>query len=396
MERFFGKVLTDVNTNTNVEDWRTSSEELSLGAGEWHIEKRRLRGGTQDGVDMVEVNNGRLSFTVVPTRGMGIWRGQFEGIPLGWESPVRAPVHPCHVRLEERGGLGFLDGFNEWVVRCGLESNGAPGEDVMVDNMGNEKRVNLTLHGRIANIPADRVEVRVGLDPPHELSIIGAVHERTMFGANLLMTSCVTTALGCNWMRVADSVENKRSTPGEVQLLYHCNYGGPFLEDGSRLLAPVRCVAPRDARATEGVRRWDIFESPQAGFVEQVYFCEPLWDGNGRTKFMLENRGGDKATAVSFSKGQLPYFTLWKNTADPKEGYVVGLEPATNYPNRKAFERSRGRVVKLGPGEIYRAEILLETYLGKTDVARAEDEIVNIQKVVRPTILPSPDPRFSA
>src|SRR4051812_4813786 len=42
----------------------------------WSVAKRTLRGGRRDGVDLVQVHNGALSFAVVPTRGMGIWRGQ--------------------------------------------------------------------------------------------------------------------------------------------------------------------------------------------------------------------------------------------------------------------------------------------------------------------------------
>lgn len=395
MGRYLGKNLIDVDTGAYAENWKASSEDVKLGAYEWSIEKRRLRGGLQEGIDIIEVNNGRLSFTVVPTRGMGIWKGAFENSALGWESPVKTPVHPRHVKIEERGGLGFLDGFNEWVVRCGLESNGAPGEDVIVDNMGNEKRVNLTLHGKIANIPADRVEVRIDLDPPHELSVIGTIYERSMFGANLCMNTNITTVLGSDWLRVEDIIENGRSAPWEMQLLYHCNYGSPFLEHGSRLVAPIRSVAPRDARAAEGVRSWNIFGPPESGFIEQVYFCDPLWDEEGRTKVMLVNRSGDKAVTASFSRGELPYFTLWKNTADIKDGYVAGLEPATNYPNRKMFERSRGRVVKLGPGGRYHAEILLETLVSKTDVSKIEEEIQELQKQAQPKILSSPDPRLS-
>jgi hypothetical protein len=395
MERYIGKTLIDVDKGVYVEDWRISPDDIRLGPYEWSIEKKRLRGGVQEGVDVIEVGNGRLSFTVVPTRGLGIWKGQFDGCPLDWGSPVKVPVNPRHIKLEDRGGLGFLEGMNEWVFRCGLESNGAPGEDTIVDNMGNERRANLTLHGKIANTPADHVEVRVGLDPPHRLSVIGTVCERSMFGANLSMYSNIATALGSNWLSVEDIVENSRSTPWEMQLLYHCNYGTPFLERGSRLVAPVRSVAPRDARAAEGVENWSVFGAPEPGFVEQVYFCAPLWDKEGRTKVMLVNRGGDKAVTLSFSRDELPYFTLWKNTADIKDGYVAGLEPATNYPNGKRFERSRGRVVKLGPGERYRAEILLETYIGRTEISRIEEDILGLQKQVQPKILPSPDPQLS-
>src|SRR2546425_4718770 len=34
--------------------------------------------------------------------------------------------HPKLINLQARGGLGWLDGFNEWLCRCGLENNGQP------------------------------------------------------------------------------------------------------------------------------------------------------------------------------------------------------------------------------------------------------------------------------
>ena len=59
---------------------------------------------------------------------------------------------------------------------------------------------------------------------------------------------------------------------------------------------------------------------------------------------MLCNRDGDKAVVLRFPQTQLPGFTLWKNTAGPRDGYVTGLEPATNYPNPRPFEKVRDRV----------------------------------------------------
>jgi len=47
-----------------------------------------------------------------------------------------------------RGGLGWLEGFNEMVTRCGYEWVGHPGID---------KGVMLPLHGLAANIPASKV-----------------------------------------------------------------------------------------------------------------------------------------------------------------------------------------------------------------------------------------------
>ena len=89
----------------------------------------------------------------------------------------QGPVHPAFIELNDRGGLGWLKGFNEWIVRCGLSSNGAPGNDVIIDNNGNKAEVFLPLHGKIANIPAQFVEVQVEVGTPTILRIRGIVEE---------------------------------------------------------------------------------------------------------------------------------------------------------------------------------------------------------------------------
>jgi len=391
---FFEKTLTDVEREIYIEKWKISSEELGSD-GEWRIEKRRLYGGLSDCVDIVEVDNGRFCFVVVPTRGMGIWKGRFEGVCLGWNSPVRSVVHPSFVNLEARNGLGWLDGFNEWIVRCGIGSFGAPGPDKIIDNMGNEKEVLLTLHGKVANIPADIVKARMRLEPPYELSITGKVYERSMFGSDFEMDTEITTTPGADSIKIIDTVRNLRSLPDEMQILYHCNYGSPFLEEGSHLVAPIQKVVPRDPHAAEGIREFDVFGPPQTGFVEQVYFLKLIGDEKGRTSVMLANKDETKATSVSFSVEELPCFTLWKNTSSLEEGYVIGLEPGTSYPNSKAFERKQERVVRLKLGENHRSEINFSVYASQAEVNRAKKRIEEIGKGIEPEILDRPVKEFS-
>src|SRR5687767_2506341 len=87
------------------------------------IRRVQYVGGLSDGVESIFVNNGKQIIRVIPTRGMGIESvflvGDQELSPLGWESPIQAPVHPKFVDLGEPSGLGWLDGFNELLVRCG-------------------------------------------------------------------------------------------------------------------------------------------------------------------------------------------------------------------------------------------------------------------------------------
>ena len=121
-------VLTDVSSDVWLESFSVDATAMGLGEGfPWSVKKHRLRGGRRDGVDLIVVDNGALRFSIVPTRGMGLWQGWYEGARLGWDSPVTdGPVHPSLVNLAAAGGLGWLDGFDELLARCGLENNGAP------------------------------------------------------------------------------------------------------------------------------------------------------------------------------------------------------------------------------------------------------------------------------
>ena len=114
-------ILTDAEQDIWLETFKLTPPDLGM-EGNWFVEKRVLRGGPGDGVDVIEVHNGALSFSILPTRGMGIWKGQYNGLDIGWNSPVRGPVHPNLVDLQDRGGLGWLAGFDEVIVRCGLDS----------------------------------------------------------------------------------------------------------------------------------------------------------------------------------------------------------------------------------------------------------------------------------
>ena len=101
--------LTDVDADIYVEQissWAPIRSAARPAAT--RVTKRTLRGGLRDGVDVVEVDNGRFRFVVIPTRGMGIWRASCGDVQLGWKSPAKGPVHPAFVPLWEASGLGWL------------------------------------------------------------------------------------------------------------------------------------------------------------------------------------------------------------------------------------------------------------------------------------------------
>lgn len=78
---------------------------------------------------------------------------------------------------------------------------------------------------------------------------------------------------------------------------------------------------------------------------------------------------------------ELPCFTLWKYEASLEEGYVTGLEPSIGYPNPKPYERAKGRVPVLQPGESRKVRLefeLMENAL-QVDAALARVEKLEVE-----------------
>lgn len=369
------KVLTDSKGNISIKSWRIAashSDAVSRGDSRWSIEKRTMVGGRQEGVEVIEVDNGAMRFTVVTTRGFSVWRLNAGNLRFGWDSPVREIVHPQFVDLGARGGLGWLDGFGGWMVRCGLESNGAPGLD---------GKQFLNLHGRIDYLPASYVEARYEAAPIPRIVLRGVVDESLMFGANLRLSSEISTNIGSTEIRFDDSVTNLADVPQEMELLYHINFGPPLMGAGAEFVAPAKTVTPRDVRAAEGdLSLWAKYKGPQpVGYTEQVYLAELQADPEGMTEVLLKSPDATQGAAVRFNIKELPYFALWKNEAPISTGYVTGLEPATNFPYPRAVERAAGRLLTLQVGQIYRSHVAVKALISIDEVRNTESRIRKLQ-----------------
>jgi hypothetical protein len=72
-----------------------------------------------------------------------------------------------------------------------------------------------------------------------------------------------------------------------------------------------------------------------------------------------------------------------------EDGYVVGIEPGTNFPNPRSFETKEGRIVKLSPGGVHRMAWAIEVHSTPESVATAENRIEGIRAGRAPEILAS-------
>jgi hypothetical protein len=386
------QVLTSVARNQKLERWEANAKDVTPASPtQWSIKKQTLRGGKQEGVDVITIDNGKMQIAVCPTRGMGILWAKLGDVRLGWDSPVRETVHPQYVNLQARGGLGWLEGFNEFMCRCGMEWAGHPGTDRFVNNVGDEATMELTLHGRVANLPASEVEVLVERQPPYRLRVRGRIDERMFYGPKLELWTELSTEPGSSAFRISDALTNRGAAGQEFQLIYHSNFGKPLLGEGARFVGAAERVTPFNAHAARGLADYAKYQAPTPGFIEQVYKIRPASDAAGRSMGVLVNAKGDRAASVGFSVKELPYLTLWKNTNAEGEGYVTGIEPGTGFPHNRRIERQAGRVPKLAAGESRSFTVDFAIHVGEPEVNAAVDRVALIQAGREPQVDAEPE-----
>ncbi len=359
------------------------------GAAKWRVRLKTCRGGRSEGVQVFEIDNGTMCIDVLPTRGMGIWRVSRGSKTLGWRAPAREPVHPAFVPVFDPSGLGWLEGFNELLCRCGLESNGAPEFDAV-------GKLLHPLHGRIANLPAHRVELIVDEDAG-QLTLRGIVDESRFHFQSLRLTTTITTKIDSDEFSWADEVENIGGRDATMQMLYHFNIGQPLLRPGARIAAPIGTVAPlTQIAAREGVEQWNIMPPPRPGSAEQVYCVDLAADDAGDTRVLVSGLTDDEAVSLRFNKRTLPCLTVWRNTPAETDGYVLGIEPGTNFPNPHSFEKQQGRVVSLKPGETWRSTVAACWHTDPRTIAEEENAIRSLQAGRPADILDHPREGWSA
>jgi hypothetical protein len=362
-------VLIDVSKAP--QNWKITSQELGLNLDKpFSVEMRLLHGGRQEGVVIVDIDTGAMKISVVPTRGMNVLEAVAGDVRLGWHSPVEEVVNPAFIDLNGRGGLGWLEGFNELVARCGYEWVGHPGLD---------QGEMLTLHGLASNIPASNVVLSIDDRPPYAIRLKGELKEQAFKKVNFTIATELRTEAGGQSFSLHDTLINKGDYPKEYQALYHSNFGPPLLEPGSRFSAPVKQVSPFNQKAAEELNDWQTYKPPTQNYDETVFNVVPYGDEQGNTLAVLHNSHGTQGVSLGFNVQQLPVFSLWKNTDTLGQGYATGLEPGTSFSYNRGYQRALNLVPTIGPKEERHFDITYTLLTDKLAVDKALQQVQSIQ-----------------
>lgn len=295
------------------------------------VEIYQLLEGKGQGMRLFEVVNGKgLRMTISADRCADITRLSFKGDNFSYFSST-GYVAP---QFYDRYGDKFLNSFTAgFLTTCGLTNAGVACE---------EQGEQFPLHGVIGNTPANHIYY----DMDEETIIVRAkIPDERIFSRKLILEREIKVSKLENSFSITDTITNRDYKAEPVCILYHYNIGYPLLSETSYLYISSNKVVPRDARAKEGIEKWNTLEKPQGGFEEQCY--SHIFDNTPNIAIFNEEIGS--GLQMTFDQNSLNYFTQWKLMGE--RDYVLGLEPGNTHVLGRDVMRQEKNLKVLEAGE---------------------------------------------
>lgn len=290
-----------------------------------------LADGPAAGMNLIEViTAGGIRALLNESRALDIYELHYRGFNLGFQSknglagPAASWVTPGE--FARTWPAGFL-------ATCGLRNTGPDSE--AADGYH-------PLHGRIGQTAAERIGISVD-EENMQLVISGSVRETALFGHHLVMERTITFDLQGAKVEYSDKITNHAAEDEPVFLLYHINFGFPFLSPALKCSYPDGEVLPRTEEASANLEQHTKISAPVDGKPEQVFFHLPAGvKASVDNKLPLElypkaeteadearvrlfNSELGIAAALSWKWSELPVLSQWKSM---KSGdYALGVEP---------------------------------------------------------------------
>ncbi|MBW9081166.1 DUF4432 family protein [Rhizobium pusense] len=257
-----------------------------------------------------------IAFEVAVDRGFDVSELSFKGVNIGWHSPAQMPF-PSHDPGSEEG-WGFLRNFDGFLVTCGLDHFSRPDEiDISHYNHPHLKKRKMPLHGRISAEKARLLSYGVDGETL-EITCEAIVRQASVFGETLELRRKIRLPVFGSELVVEDTVTNQAFRPTDHAIMYHVNFGYPFLDDTltveglpDPLLAEIRSNPPR----------------PSDDFGEKVDVVYSRITPH-QVPVVLRNEPCGIAVSFDYSQPTLPNLAVWR--AYQSGIFALGIEPRTD------------------------------------------------------------------
>ena len=123
-------------------------------------------------------------------------------------------------------------------------------------------------------------------------------------------------------IEIHDSLKNDGFSNAEYVILYHVNFGYPFLDKGIELEFSEKQTIPANEKTKNTLHLAKVITDPVDGDTEDLYYHEL-----NKGEITLKNNLLNIKCKMEYDTNVFPYLVEWRNLV-PGD-YVLGIEPST-------------------------------------------------------------------
>lgn len=272
------------------------------------IRESVLLRGRGEGTKIAEVYNASgLRFTVLPDRCMDIYDLSYKGVNISFHSKngIISPLafSPSDGEFPEQwpGGMLFTCGLSNVNLHSVIDGEAFP------------------THGRISSVPASDFGTECFWDgDDYILRLCGEMHETVFEGRHLSLKRTIETGLYDSSVRITDTVTNMGPSDEPYMLLYHTNFGSPFISKEAECCIKCGKVSPLSDNSTDSVH----MDQPYDDYKAQKFIATDFSE-TGEAEIINKKLG--MGVRLSFTTENLPNMVEWKHMKS--HDYCLALEP---------------------------------------------------------------------
>ena len=293
-----------------------------------------------------------LAFDLLPSKCLDISALSYKGVNISLltRNGVCSPenIFPANGEFERYFGGGML-----WT--CGLKNCGP--------NYIDENTQFHHYHGRLGTLPVEQSWKKSCFNEDEYVLTAGAVtRDTTIEGYNLEFVREVSTSLSKPEIIFTDSIENLDIHTTDYLLLYHFNFGFPFIDEHLKIMFPPskQPILTGNDASKSTLPNWDKMSPPIDDDTENLFFHTLPSDNDGTVTVRLENHNIGIGAYITYEIKYLPFLVEWKCTRSGE--FALGIEPANNMIGGMRAERDAGHSREILPGEKHHIKVKLGFY----------------------------------
>jgi hypothetical protein len=259
-----------------------------------------LSEGKSNNVRAIDVfTGGGLQYTVLPDRGLDISCAFYKGKNFTYLT-ANGETHPAFYEQDENGWLRTF--FAGLVTTCGTANIGKACDDL---------DTSYGLHGRFSITPAKNV---IDFTPYEDkIRICGEIDNSILNGEKIKTIRTIESDFYGNTITIKDSTTNYGGSDIPFLMLYHINFGYPFLNENAQIRINSDEVEPYDDYSRMDTDNVMSFNPPAFGVKEKNYLHR-MRNINGYGYSLIVNQEDlDYGVLIGSRLNELPYVSQWKS-----------------------------------------------------------------------------------